>query len=864
MLARVRDITRGWLHKTAKVLGENNSVVPESIVTKKKLKESLSFDWEEVEQLLPFDSVTDDHVFINTSTFGFGLFLSPASGADERLVNAHAELLKQRLPAGYDLTGILHKHHYIADDLYRGYEPLLQKGGIYEAIARMSLRYHINAIKKGYKTVNNIPTQLADFSCYLFIATKNKRGKEQELTELRVAIESELSVAGYNTSRMGGRDLKTLVRVVTSPDMSETYWPECEDEPNERLSKSMVKPNTTMAVNSDSVDITVTNDEGQLEETRVVNLMIQKWPKRFALWSTPDLFANIFSPDKGIQCPFMITFIIRGVNQEQVRQEAKAKSESLSKSDNGVQRFLNPSLSNEKEEWMYVHAESNKNNLAVMPTFYNIMLFTSKALESKHIAQTLSAYREFGFELVPKRMSAWNRFITSLPFIATEGIFDGLAQVNNTKRLSHYTCANLLPFVSDFKGSPQGMMLPTTRGQIAYVDTFDDKHLPITNYNFSIRGTPGSGKSLLCQNLILQGLGRGQKIFVLDLGDSYKHLCELVGGTYINASTLSLNPFSLFDFSGDIDVGGKTVKNAIQIRDLLAMMIDPHEKLASVENAYLLDAVERCWAKHGQRSCIDDVMAELHLMMDSPESQGDGRLRDLIVLLKKYSKESTTYGSMFNSETTVFSDNNFIVLEMGEFENDPELLAIIMYVMIIVIQGQFYHSDRDIKKLCIIDEAWRFLSGNSHPLAAKFIEQGFRTARKYNGGFGVSFQGLGGTNDSSQARAVADCSDTKIIMRQRNFDEHIQSNPQSFDARQQRLIKSFGAAKAQGFSDLMVQYEEAYTFHRYFADPFTRILFSSNAGEFSTVERYVNEGLSISEAVHKAAEKFYGDELCIA
>ena len=34
-------------------------------------------------------------------------------------------------------------------------------------------------------------------------------------------------------------------------------------------------------------------------------------------------------------------------------------------------------------------------------------------------------------------------------------------------------------------------------------------------------------------------------------------------------------------------------------------------------------------------------------------------------------------------------------------------------------------------------------------------------------------------------------------------------------------------------------------------------------GQFA-VERYVDEGLSISEAVHKAAEKFYGDELCIA
>jgi conjugal transfer ATP-binding protein TraC len=84
---------------------------------------------------------------------------------------------------------------------------------------------------------------------------------------------------------------------------------------------------------------------------------------------------------------------------------------------------------------------------------------------------------------------------------------------------------------------------------------------------------------------------------------------------------------------------------------------------------------------------------------------------------------------------------------------------IVMFVMIVIIQGQFYQSPRHIKKRCIIDEAWRFLCEGSNPIAANFIEQGFRTARKHNGGFGVITQYLLDTDKTIQGQAIAASSD---------------------------------------------------------------------------------------------------------
>jgi conjugal transfer ATP-binding protein TraC len=862
MLTQIRDLTRKSLHKIAQIMGEE-SEAPESLKDRAKANETLSFNAAVFEQLLPYEALLADDVFVNRNTLGCGLYLAPGSGADVARVKAHAELLKHRLPDGFDLTVMLYKHHYVAEDLFRGFKVILNRGGIYESIARMSIRYHLNAVKSGYKNKRNIPAQLTDYRCYLFISTKNKKEMHQKICDVRLDFESELTVMGYHHTRISKTDFKTLLRVLTSPNLNEIEWPECEDYPDSRLSKGMIRPNTTILVNDDSVDIKVLDDEGYPQETRVVSLMVEKWPKNFRLWSQPDLFANIFNPDKGIQCPFLISFTLRGVDNERVKNEAKTKVESLKKNNNSVQRFFNPNLENELKDWQFSHDEMNKGNLVLTPTFYNIMLFTNKAQERKHVAQTISSYREFGFELSQKPMGGWLRFLGSLPFFLSEGMFEGLELLKHTKRLNHGACANMLPLIADFKGSPKGMLLPTYRHQLAYVDTFDGRNLPISNYNFVTVGSPGSGKSLLTQWRLLSGLAQGEKIFVLDLGDSYKHLCELVGGTYLNASNISLNPFTLFDFDGEVEIDGKVMNNYTQIRDLLAIMASPHEPLSSIQNDYLLDTVLICWKKYGTKTCMDDVLHELRLMMEQSESSNDTRLSDLIVHLKKYGRNDI-YGHIFNSDTPFISNPDFIVLEMGEFESNPELLTIIMFVMIVIIQGQFYHSDRMIRKLCVIDEAWRFIAKGSNPIAARFIEQGFRTARKYNGGFGVVFQQLLDMTGTIQGQAVASSSDTKFIMRQGNFEDYLIHNPQSFDEREQRLIKSFGEAGQQGFSNIMVQYGKASTFHRYFADPFTRVLFSSNAEEFAAIEAFRNQGLSLDKAVYKVAEQYYGDELCSA
>src|SRR3990167_2272268 len=851
-----RDTSREYLHKASRVLGETVGIAPTSMHEQHQAQQTIQVDVPVFSNLLPYETVDEEDFFINRQSVGFGLAFHPLSGADESLMKALAELQKNKLPEGCDCTFMLYKHPYLANDLARSFSPILKQGDIYADLAKLSLDYHNKAISKGYPNNRNIPAQLVDYQGYLFVSIARHANFKAQLQKIRDDFTSELKVAGFGLAHVDRQAFSVLLRTLVSPNLKQTSWPNMADEQN------LAHPSSQYAIGDTSIDITVCNDQGHPSITRLVNCALTQLPKSlFALWQTPDFFANLLKPEQGVQCPFLLSFTIRGINQETMKNKAKRRAKSLSSNANAIQSFLNPGMVDEAADWHVAHNEMAKGDLNLLPVFYNLVLFTTPEQEREHVAHAISSYRQLGFTLTQSRLTQWLRYLASLPFMVTEGLFDSLKTLGLTHTLSHYNAANLVPIVADFKGSRTGLLLPTYRHQLFYYDPFDDKHLPITNYNRLTVASTGSGKSYLQSALILDGLSRGQQIFVIDLGASYKNLCLHVGGTYIDVTALTLNPFTLFDFDGVTEIAGEKVNDYIQIRDLLSIMASPNQPLDEIQRAWLLDATLTCWQNKGKKACMDDVLAVLRDLLQKFESKNDRRLKDLLVLLGKYGRDGI-YGSMFNGDTPLLNNSKFTVLEMGGLAANPELLNIGMFVLFVIIQGQFYQGDRRLKKQCVIDEAWRFLGANANPIAAQFIEQGFRTARKHSGGFAVITQQLDDTQNSACGQAIAASSDTKIIMRQGNFQDYLTKHPEAFTQLQSQMISSFGEAKMQGFSSLMIQYGAVTTFHRYFSDPYLRVLFSTSGDEFGAVEALVKSGVPLGEAVARISQRLYGDSPC--
>ena len=125
--------------------------------------------------------------------------------------------------------------------------------------------------------------------------------------------------------------------------------------------------------------------------------------------------------------------------------------------------------------------------------------------------------------------------------------------------------ADFIPLYGPRKGDENPVILFRNRmnGLISY-DPFDSK---LNNYNCLVTGSSGSGKSFLNNCILLQEMARGLRVFVIDIGGSYKKLTEALEGQYIEmdlSEKYKINPFHI----NDIEAGPSNQK----IKTLLSMI----------------------------------------------------------------------------------------------------------------------------------------------------------------------------------------------------------------------------------------------------------------------------------------------------
>ena len=100
---------------------------------------------------------------------------------------------------------------------------------------------------------------------------------------------------------------------------------------------------------------------------------------------------------------------------------------------------------------------------------------------------------------------------------------------------------------------------------------------------------------------------------------------------------------------------------------------------------------------------------------------------------------------------------------MQALASKPVLQNAVLLILILTIVSQIRHLPRSEKKLIVIDEAWRLLTGN----AGAFIEWACRTLRKYGAGLVCISQSLEDFEAGSAARAVRTNADNVFLLRQK-------------------------------------------------------------------------------------------------
>jgi conjugal transfer ATP-binding protein TraC len=847
---KFQKITKEMAKKIAVALDEDKDTKI-SEVSHRDLQKIITVDYPSFSAILPYRFFWEEKkLFINEHSIGFGLELTVFSGADEKLVNSIADLLRHRIDDNTDLQFILWGSNQVGNIIDEAYKHQINGNSIYSELAKASVEYYKKGAKEGFKNKLNLPTALREYRLFAFLSKSISTYTESAISDIETVRDNftiELESAGIGFVNITLKNFLPILRSWINPDVKNIYLYPANYEEYSTLNEQVVDKSLELIHDPERLSIEINSGTDDIKKTKITNLSIKSLPDEFALWENPDNFFNVFRASQAIRCPFLISMHARLIPQASAKTKAQSVYLGTSKKADSIYAKYFPGTKEAALEWKKIRDDLASDTVRLAKVYFNLMLFSNDGEEKKDESSAISSYRYNGIELFNTKYMQLQSFLSTLPFIMSEGIYQDLNKAGRLKTLTTWNLANLLPIVADFKMCRHGVLLSSFRNQINFFDMYSE-HLPTANYNIAVAATSGAGKSFLVQNILSYVLSINGRCFVIDLGQSYRKFCEMVGGTYLEYHSLRLNPFTNIH---NINEASE------QIRDLLSVLASPSGVLDDVQEEYLRQAVINAWDKKQQKTNIDniiDALQELNL------DRNDTRIKDLVVLLTRYSTKGP-YPSIFNDYSAIAPEASFVVLELGELENKPDLMKAVLFALILNIEEQMYQSPRNQPKMVVIDEAWRLLSGDNKA-AARFIEKGYRTARRHYGSFVTITQSIEDFQKSDEAKACWNCSDIKAIMLQNSkaFDDFMLSHKDYFDPYVTSLIKNFKEARNNGFSEFMLQTGRIQSFCRLFVDPFSRVMFSSAGKEFAAVEEYQKQGLSMTESILKVAQENYPNE----
>ena len=829
-----------------------------------------SMNFPQFSRILPYqDYDSETGLFINTKTIGFMLEARPLPGANKDIVGTLEHLLRTKIPRGVPFTINLVSSKLVGNDIEYGLREFSWSGKEAEKFNAITRAYYLRAAETRFPLPESmdLPLTLRNYRVFISCCIPRKKKSKAQIVELEnqvKIIRASLGGAYIPTRVMDGAALVELMREVINPDPGEMYHKPYKLDPYQDLNYQCVVDSFDMKVTAGHLKIGRLGHNGKETVTRVTSYHLERDPEIAFLWTSADNYANLLSPELSISCPFVITLTLMVEDQVKTQNEANLKFMDLEKKSKTSYAKYFPSVEKEVKEWGDIRQRLATNQTSLVSYFFNITTYTQDNVEASLTTeqQVLNSFRKGGFQLIPARYHHLRNFLAMLPFKSGEGLFRELQAAGVVKRAETFQVANLLPVVADSPLAPAGLLAPTYRNQLAYIDLFYEG-MDNTNFNMAVCGTSGAGKTGLIQPLIRSVLDSGGFAWVFDMGDGYKSLCENMGGVYLDGDSLKFNPFANILDDAHFDL------SAERIRDQMSVMASPNGNLDEVHEGLLLQAVQAAWLSKGTHARIDDVVAFLQSAKDSEEYADSptirSRLDEMIILLDQYTVNGI-YGEYFNSDKpTLRDDARMVVLELGGLESRPSLLIAVMFSLIIYIENRMYQSPRSLKKLNVIDEGWKLLDFKNEKVG-QFIEKGYRTARRHTGAYITITQNIvdfDSPTASTAARAAWGNSSYKSILKQsaKEFAKYNQLYPDQFSKMEQDMINSFGSAKEQWFSSFMLQVEANCSWHRLFVDPLSRAMYSSKGADFEFIQARRKAGVDIHDAVYELACRNFPAEM---
>ena len=300
----------------------------------------------------------------------------------------------------------------------------------------------------------------------------------------------------------------------------------------------------------------------------------------------------------------------------------------------------------------------------------------------------------------------------------------------------------------------------------------------IENYNVFLLGPSGSGKSFFMNKYLKSCYDAGQHVFLIDVGDSYRALCNIIkeeskgaDGTYYTfekGKPISFNPFRnvrrfrtadnqalnfLFTLMLTLWKNGNEAMNSASmklVRDSIMAFLDGWKDSSDpVFNDYYKYVRDEFCISLGEKEIGKEYFD----------------LKDYLISLEQF-YEGGVYDYLLNSNDNAdILNDRFVVFEIDRIKGDP----VIYPVTTLVIMDAFMEkmaSSGDFKVMCI-EEAWKAIMGTQ---MATYMMELWKTARKHRTSAVVVTQELKDIISSPVIRdTIVENSAVKILLDQTRY-----------------------------------------------------------------------------------------------
>ena len=789
------------------------------------------------------------NLFLNKKNAGILYQIIPLTGGNENVAEQLDSILRTKVSDEFTLQLILVKHNqvgYLIEEFAtqfnaRDYENLSLLGDRLQA-------FYKESAKKGFNTRTNESPRLTHTECFILV-DKGFNGNEPEVKasfdSFRISFEAALSASKIGFKRGGAEEFLHLINFYLSHDPQSIYPKEVTYQEEQPLNYQTHGGSFNIEYRPDCALISNIDDKGKSYQTAVSTLTLDRLPEEFHLWDNINNTCNIFSKEQRIQCNHIISVIYKVEDQAKAISKTNRKTRDLDKKANS-EYAVNVAGTEKKAQ---IHREFREdlvsNNTRSVKMLYNVMLFSRPEDKERDVESAIHVFscNKLGLALIKGMQPSY--FLVSMPFLYTNNLSYDYSLPRMMHQFTSWNATQYMPLLSDWSGLSSGVLMPTLRDQFSLIDPFDSRLG--TNFNMAITGTSGGGKSFAIQMMLLNVIFGGGSVFIIDIGGSYKKLCNVLGGTYLEYNNLAMNPFTHVD---------NLFKEIDSIVDLFELLSCSRKKATDDDRGSLREAIVVAFDTYGPTTKIDDVAkALISLFENEPETYPTAKI--LAKNLKPYCSDSE-HGRVFNQPSKFSPGAKIVVVDLEDIKDKDSIQAPVLLSVISQIRQRMYSTDRSIKKMCIIDEAWKFFTGDE--IATKFIEQGFRTGRRHNASFVTITQGVGDYYAFSEARAAWDNSSLKLVFLQDQAAllEHAQKHD-TFTEYEIELLKKFPKAKDAGYSQVLLKSGGISSFHRLFVCPFTRVLLSSDGSDYTRVQNHVDLGMSFLDAVKKVTAEIEGE-----